>query len=312
MDKPCILVTGGFGMLGQALRSHLPHAVYLAGRDADLTSLSETMNLFRTRQPTHVVHLAAKVGGVKDNAEHNVEYLVENLLINTNVLHAAASVGVRRLVTVLSTCCYNFYPDRPTTEDDLHDGMPYLGNLGYAYAKRALEVHVRLVNRQHDFTWQAITPVTMFGPHDNFGLEDGHVVGALIAKAVRAAASGEELAVWGDGSAVRQFVYVDDVARVIASLVNMTETRGLIVAPDEGVSIRHLAEIIANSAGGPRAGGPTLRFDASQPSGVARKVVRSRYFETLFPGFAFTKLPDAIARTIDWHRVPTTSEVSAS
>ncbi len=328
-----VLVTGGTGMLGRALREFLPRAVYLSGSDHDLRDLSETMAVFRTWKPASVVHLAARVGGVKENAAHNVEFLVDNIQINTNVLHAAAVHGVHRLITTLSTCCYPFFPDRATTEEDIHSGLPYDGNLGYGYAKRALDVHVRLANRQLGVRWQAITPVTMYGPHDNFSPEDGHVVGALIAKAVQAAESGGAVDVWGDGSAVRQFVYAPDVARVIVRLLDRDDTDGLIVAPDAGVTIRELAETVAAAAGdASRSDGPPryplaiseamggdgggscsraplgapsgfagtgvnscpLRFDPTQPSGMLRKEMSGARFKARFP--EFSSPPDAFTR----------------
>lgn len=293
-------------MLGTALRPHLPNAVFLSGSDYDLRDRSEAMGALQMYKPAAVVHLAARVGGVRDNEAHNLEYLVENLQVNTNVLEAAAAHGVRRLVTCLSSCCFPFFPDRPTTEADLHQGLPYDGNLGYGYAKRALEIHVRIANRQLGLRWQAVTPVTMYGPHDNFDFEDGHVVGALIAKACAAAESGGALEVWGDGTAVRQFVYAPDVARILAELVGREETDGLIIAPDAGIPIRVLAETVAVAAGG-----VAIRFDATKPAGVARKELASSRFADLFPGFAFTPLTEGIRETMAWYRARpnTTKEV---
>lgn len=309
------LVTGGAGMLGTALRRHIPDAVYLARTDGDLRELSTARALIAKHNPTTVIHLAARVGGVKENAAKNVEFWEENALVNTNVLLAAREAGVRRLVAPLSTCAFPFYDDRPTTERDLHEGIPYDGNLGYGYAKRALEVHARLIARQEGLAYSTFTPATMFGPHDNFRLEDGHVVGALVHKCVAAMENGDRLDggsaagakdgagaaaldVWGDGTAIRQFVFVEDVARAVADLARRDTTEHVIVAADEGITVRTLAKSVARACGFTGA----IRFDATKPSGMKRKVMRSDNFAKLFPGFAFTPLATGLAATVEWFK----------
>ncbi len=293
-----ILVTGGSGMLGQALRKHLPDAIYLSRKDGDLREPSAARAIIEKHRPDAVLHLAARVGGVRENAAHNVEFWTDNALINTNVLSAARESRVRRLIAPLSTCSFPYFDDRATTEKDLHEGIPYDGNLGYGYAKRALDVHARLVARQDGLAWSTFTPVTMFGPHDNFGLDDGHVVGALVHKCVLALESRGSLDVWGDGSAVRQFVYVDDVARAVVELLRRDITDHVAVAADEGITIRELAQAVARAVGFEG----RINFDASKPSGMKRKVMKSEIFGRVFGSFRFTLFDEALRETAAWFR----------
>lgn len=280
-------------MLGRALRRVLPEADFVAREDGDLRHLEQARQIFQEHRPDILIHCAAKVGGVKENAERNADFFTENTLINTNVLTAAAESGVSRIITVLSTCAYQFFDDRHSTEEDLHSGMPYHGNLGYGYSKRALDVHCTLLGEQYGISAVTLTPATMFGPWDNFE-EAGHVVSALIRRCLEE----PELKVWGDGSAVRQFVFVDDVARIIAALLDRKESGNIVAVADQGVTIKQLAEAVASACTFSGA----IRYDASQPSGVAKKVIASRRFSAILPDFRFTPIDEALRITADWYK----------
>ncbi len=293
-----ILVTGGNGMMGRTLQPLLPDAIYLSRKDGDLRRTDDVDQLFAAHRPTHVVHLAARVGGVKENAQFNAEFLSDNLLIDANVLAAARRAGVNRVLTLLSACAFPFRPDRPSTEGDLHTGLPYEGNLGTGMAKRVLEVQCRLMSTQDGISCTTLTPVTMYGPHDRFDAENSHVVGALIHKVVRSMETGEPFQVWGDGSAVRQFVYAADVARILARLIDSDDTDHFIVAADDGMPIQTLAETIARMAG--FAG--QIKFLPKEPAGVPRKLLKSVRFHDIFPDFKFTPLEEGLRRTIEWYR----------
>ncbi|MDA2934912.1 NAD-dependent epimerase/dehydratase family protein [Acidobacteria bacterium AH-259-D05] len=308
MNSISLLVTGGSGMLGRALKQILPQAVYLSRQDADLRNLPEVLQLFEKSRPSHVIHLAASIGGVKANKNNNLEFLSNNLMIDTNVLHAAVRHKTQRLLAVLSGCSYSFYEERATTERDLHDGLPFEGNLGYGYAKRVLDVHCHLVKEQYGLEFGTITPVTMFGPYDNFDLEEGHVVGALIHKCLLAKGASAEFEVWGDGTAVRQFVYAPDVAKLLAELLLRKETDGIIVAADEGIAVKDLAETIARIIGfkGP------IKYDDSRPVGLQRKVLQSERFSQMFPAFQFTPMEEALSATVDWFRKSLTSSLTGT
>lgn len=285
-------------MVGRALREILPEAVYLSSQDADLSNPDEASKVFEDIRPSHVIHLAASLGGVKANENRNVEFFTNNLRIDTNVLRAAVAHKTQRFLGVLSGCAYAFYPDRITSEEDLHEGLPFAGNLGYGYAKRVLDVHCRLIHQQHGLDFGTVTPVTMFGPHDNFDLEEGHVIGALIHKCLIAKKTSGTFDIWGDGSAVRQFVYAADVAGVLAELLDRKETGSIIIAPDEGISIKTLAEKVAATI---HFDG-LIQYDDSRPVGLQKKIMHSKRFSEIFPAFPFTTLDESLAVTVQWFR----------
>ncbi|MFO0707405.1 MAG: NAD-dependent epimerase/dehydratase family protein [Nitrospira sp.] len=292
-----LLVTGGSGLLGQAVRRLRPDAIFLSSRDGDLRDRSVTDRLLQSIRPGQILHLAGVVGGVKANAADNARFLEDNILINAAVLSAARQLRVPRLTTMLSSCAFPFYADRPTTEADLQTALPYDGNAGYAYAKRVLDLHVGLAAKDAGLAWNSLTPVTMYGPYDSFDLESGHVVGALIRRCHEAQRTGSPFTVWGSGQAIRQFVYVDDVARLALRALEGAWGHGTtIVTPDEGISIADLADTIGRVMGYP---GPIV-FDTAQPEGVTVKRVQSTTFGERFPGVRFTSLDDGLAETVRW------------
>lgn len=292
-----LLVTGGTGLLGSAVLALRPDAVGLSQADGDLRDRSHTERLFNDIRPGQVLHLAALVGGIQANAARNGNFFEDNLLINTNVLATARRLRVPRLVTALSSCAFSFYPDRPTTEEDLHHGTPFDGNVGYATAKRMLDLHIRLASRDHGCNWTSLTPVSMYGPHDNFDLHNGHVIGSLIHRCWLAKREKTPLVVWGSGEAVRQFVFVKDVARLlVTALANQTMPETVIVAPDAGITIRVLAQLIAKAM---QFNGP-IHYDRTKPDGVPVKRLASRSFHSRFKEFQFTALEEGLQETVEW------------
>jgi len=291
------LVTGSGGLLGHAVREICPEAFFVTSRDCDLMDPHKTLRLFRKAKPDRVIHLAAQVGGVKKNAAQNADLLTSNVMINTNVLNAARECGVSRLLSVISSCAYRVYADRPSCEEDLHEGLPFAGNLGYGFSKRLLDIQTRLLYEQYQCRFSTITPVTIYGPNDNWDLEDGHVVASLIHKCHLAKARNKPLEVWGSGRAVRQFVFSHDAARVLARLLDMPSgPQTVIVAPDSGVAIRELAEAVAKAMD---FAGPIV-FDGSKPEGQLIRVLRSKRFSELFPDFKFTPLDEGLRKTARW------------
>ncbi len=294
-----LLVTGGTGLLGSAIRRIRPDAVFLSRIDGDLRERSVAYRLFEQIRPAQVLHLAGLVGGVKVNATHNCQFLEDNVLLNTAVLAAARSMRVSKLVAMLSSCAFPLFPNRTTTEKDLQSELPYDGNAGYGSAKRLLDLHVRLAAKEEGLRWTTLTPVTMYGPHDSFDPERSHVVGSLIRRCWEAYTKGTPYAVWGSGSAVRQFVFVDDVARLaLDAIATDLSSETAIVAPDAGITIRTLAHTIAQGMGYE---GPIL-FDRNQPEGVLVKRLQSETFLRKFPGYSFTPLQAGIDATIRWFR----------
>lgn len=303
-----LLVTGGTGLLGSTLQKICPDAVFLTRRDGDLADPREVRRLFEQHRPERVLHLAAEVGGVKKNAAENADLFADNILINTNVLSVASEMRVSRLISLLSSCVFHLRPDRPSTEEDLHTGLPFEGNLGYGYAKRMLDIQTKLLAEQNGAQFSTFTPVTMYGPHDNWDLEGGHVVASLIHKCFLAKREARPFEVWGTGKAVRQFIFAEDVARLLArALGSFNGPDTVIVAPDSGLSIAELAKSIARLM---KFEGPIV-FNVKMPEGERVKVIESRTFSRIFPDFSFTPLEAGLEKTIQWfcaHYEPSWSE----
>ncbi|XP_078459764.1 GDP-L-fucose synthase isoform X2 [Lampetra planeri] len=215
--EPCcrVLVTGGSGLVGSAL-AHIVSTeeqrpnetwTFVSSRDADLRSVAETRALFEAHRPTHVVHLAAMVGGLFRNMQHNLDFLRTNIQINDNVLHCAYECGVKKVVSCLSTCIFPDKTSYPIDETMVHDGPPHPSNFGYSYAKRLIDIQNRGYWEQHGCRFTSVIPTNVFGPHDNFNIEDGHVLPSLIHKVYLAKRDETSLQVWGTGSPRRQFIY---------------------------------------------------------------------------------------------------------
>lgn len=307
------LVTGGSGLLGYALRELLPEGSFVSSRNYDLRDICVTRKMFEDYQPDFVVHLAANVGGVRKNARENAKLFSDNILINTNVLTVANEYRTRRLVSLLSSCGYQFYNDRPSNEDDLHIGAPIFGNLGYASSKRMLDIQTKLLENQCGCEFMTITPVTMYGPNDNWDLEDGHVIGSLIHKCYLAKIQGSPLEIWGSGKARRQFVFSYDVAKFILEILKRPyfgpETT--IISPNDGLTIKELAQCVADAMEFKG----EIKFDVSRPEGALTKVLKSKKFREQFPNFPFTDIKKGLELTVQWFNnfaVPKDVEVTES
>lgn len=291
------MVTGGEGLVGSALRDIYPDLVYVTRSNADLTSFHETSKLFESIEPTHVIHLAAKVGGIGGNLQHSGEYFRENILINTNVFESARLVGVQKLVSFMSTCIFPNDATYPLTSDQLHLGAPHPSNFAYAYAKRMLDVQSKAYRAQWGIDSVIGIPTNVYGPNDNWSLTEGHVVPALIHKTYLAKERGEDLEIWGTGKPLREFVYSHDVARFSMWLLeNYSSEIPLIFSSGAETSIHKLATIIAatmNFEG-------DIKFNTEQPDGQFRKPSEVETWKTLAPDFKFTELEVGIATTVDW------------
>ena len=177
MEK--ILVTGGTGLVGNAIEKisndYNYQFVFLSSKDCDLTNLNETQSLFQKHNPDFVIHLASNVGGLFKNMNFKVEMYEKNSLINCNVLKCCHDFHVKKVISCLSTCIFPDKTTYPINEEMLHNGPPHHSNEAYAYAKRMLEVHSKAYQSQYGDNFICIIPTNIYGEHDNYSLEDGHV-----------------------------------------------------------------------------------------------------------------------------------------
>eukprot|EP01098_Paradermamoeba_levis_P008818 TRINITY_DN363_c0_g1_i1.p1 TRINITY_DN363_c0_g1~~TRINITY_DN363_c0_g1_i1.p1 ORF type:complete len:320 (-),score=98.15 TRINITY_DN363_c0_g1_i1:67-1026(-) len=306
-EKKVILVTGGSGLVGKAIQRCAEEAndpnetyVFLGSKDGDLRSIEDTKAIFDKYKPTHVIHLASRVGGLFNNMKYKVEFMTENLNINSNVLHCAKEHKVQKVVSCLSTC---IFPDKtayPLTEESLHNGPPHPSNEGYAYAKRMIDVLNRCYKEEYNCNFTSIVPTNVFGPHDNFNIELGHVVPGLMHKIYNAQKNNTDFMVWGTGAPLRQFIYSYDLARLILwALKSYPEIEPIIFSVDENeeVSIKDLAFSVADAFKFPR---ERIKFDTTKADGQYKKTVSNQKLKKYLPDFKFTPFDQAIKETVDW------------
>ncbi|KGL74055.1 GDP-L-fucose synthase, partial [Tinamus guttatus] len=250
-------------------------------------------------QPTHVIHLAAMVGGLFKNIRCNLDFWRRNIHINDNVLHTAYECGVRKVVSCLSTCIFPDKTTYPIDESMIHNGPPHSSNFGYSYAKRMIDVQNRAYFEQHGCCFTAVIPTNVFGPHDNFNIEDGHVLPGLIHKVYLAKQTGSPLTVWGTGKPRRQFIYSLDLARLFLHVLreyDEIEPIILSVGEEDEVSIKEAAETIAEAMDFKG----ELVFDATKADGQFKKTASNGKLRRCLPGFQFTPFKQAVKETCAW------------
>eukprot|EP00727_Mastigamoeba_balamuthi_P000521 m51a1_g10466 putative gdp-l-fucose synthetase (318) ;mRNA; r:45619-46922 len=307
MSSVVVLVTGGTGLVGSAIRDHV-HAdpelskhrwVFQSSRDCDLRDPQATRKYFASVHPTHVIHLAAKVGGLFANMKHKVEFYRENILINDNVMESCRIEGVQKLVSCLSTCIFPDKTTYPIDETMLHSGPPHWSNEGYAYAKRMIDTLNRCYKEEYGCNFTSVIPTNIFGPYDNFALDGSHVVPALIRKCYEAKRDGKTFTVLGSGRPLRQFIFNRDLAKLMVwVLFQYHETEPVILSVDEKDehSIGEVAHMVADSLGYE----PALVFDTSAADGQFKKTASNAKLRRLLPDFQFTPIQDALKETCDW------------
>jgi len=296
-----IVVTGGSGMVGQSLKKIMPDAIYLSSQDYNLTSEEEVWALFETLQPDAIIHLAAKVGGIIDNIKKPAEYFTDNVLMNTLLMDYAHKNGVKRFISILSTCIYPDYPRienfYPMNEGQLHDGPPTPTNFSYGYAKRCLAVQTDAYNQQYGTNYQYLIPCNLYGEFDKFG-ENSHFLAALIKKIHTSKVNGDDkIVLFGDGSPLRQFMHSSDLAYVIKYCLDNDVYENMNVATEENLSIKQMAKIALDAC---EAQNLTIQFDTTYPNGQFRKDVSIQKLKKIIPNFKPIELHDGVKQTYQY------------
>lgn len=297
-----ILVAGHRGLAGSAIARKLEAEGFrnLLKRDRsqlDLRNEGAVREFFANEKPNVVVLAAAKVGGIKANMTYPVEFLLDNLSVQNNVIRAAHDNGVRKLLFLGSSCIYPKYAPQPITEECFLAGKLEPTNDAYAVAKIAGIKLCQAYASEYGDNFISAMPTNLYGPGDNFDLTTSHVLSALLRKAHEAKVSGaHELVVWGTGKPRREFLHVDDMASACLFLLQRYDSPEIInVGCGQDMSIRELAELICEVIG--FEGG--LRFDASNPDGTPRKLLDLTKLTSL--GWRPTiPLREGIARTYEW------------
>ena len=297
-----IFVAGHRGMVGSALIRGLETAGFnkLLKRDRselDLGDSEAVTKFFRNEKPEVVIFAAAKVGGIKANNEQPVEFLLENLRLQNNVIAAAHESGVRKLLFLGSSCIYPKLAPQPIPESALLSGPLEPTNEAYAIAKIAGVKLCQAFSREYGANFISAMPTNLYGPNDNFDLETSHVLAALLRKAYEAKkSSARELVVWGTGKPRREFLHVDDCASACLFLLEKYDSPEIInVGCGEDISIHELAELICEVVGFDG----ELSWDKTKPDGTPRKLLDLSKLRGL--GWTPTiPLRDGIARTYEW------------
>jgi GDP-L-fucose synthase len=299
-----IFVAGHRGMVGSALVRRLESEGFtnLLRRDRsqlDLSDESAVTRFFAEASPDIVVLAAAKVGGIKANNDYPVEFLLENLRIQNNVIHSAYQTGARKLLFLGSSCIYPKVAPRPIPESALLTGPLEPTNEAYAVAKIAGIKLCQAYAREYGANFISIMPTNLYGPDDNFDLETSHVLAALLRKAHEAKTQNQkELVVWGTGTPRREFLYVDDLAAACLLLLEKYDSPEIInIGCGEDVTVRGLAELICDVVGFDG----EIVWDTNKPDGTPRKLldvskIRALGWQPTIP------LRNGIAQTYEWFR----------
>ncbi|KAG4074032.1 hypothetical protein HA402_014237 [Bradysia odoriphaga] len=313
-----ILVTGGTGLVGKGLEDIIKEEIlnglndenwyFIGSKEGDLTNLDAARLIFQKYKPTHVVHLAAMVGGLFHNMANNLDFLRMNLQINDNVLLLSHEFNCTKVVSCLSTCIFPDQTSYPIDETMIHNGPPHSSNFGYSYAKRLIDITNKAYYEKYGHIFTSIVPCNIYGPHDNFRPDVSHVIPGMINRLYRTIYQDEpdkpqeqkEFYVYGSGKPLRQFIYSRDMARLITWVVRSYESvEPIILSVDEAaeVSIADVARSIAQAF---QFKGK-ITFDTSKADGQFKKTASNKKLRSFLPDFEFTEFNTAIQKTVEWY-----------
>ena len=302
---PNILITGAGGLLGSAIARELTNRGLTEGEDffcltkdevnlLDRQEVVDALRFFKENMDCDILyHCAAKVGGVKANSNDNQGFFRDNVIMDDNVLDAALACGYKNLVGILSTCVFPDDTEYPLVAKNIDNGPPHNSNFGYAYAKRLLGYKIKTIREVTGWNWIAVIPTNLYGPMDNFNLENSHLVPALIRKGYNAYKTGGVMEVWGDGSPLRQFVHSSDMAKlIINSLRSWNSGVPKMLVCETEYSIADVVSVIKKYF---NLRDDQVVFNSSEPSGQHRKPAKSDVSD-----YQFISLEDGIINTIEW------------
>lgn len=300
-----ILVAGANGMVGSAIVRNLESKGYTCiikgtRQDVDFTNQDEVQRYFSSLEPEYVFLAAAKVGGILGNKNHKAEMIYDNLMIQSNIIDASYQFGIKKLLFLGSSCIYPKFCEVPIVESSLLSGHLEPTNDAYAIAKIAGIKMCQSYREQYGFNAISLMPCNLYGPYDNFNLETSHVLPALIAKFHAAVNHSDlsEVKLWGDGSAMREFLHADDLAEACyVCMQNYDDFEHINIGSGSDITIKQLAEIISDIVGYDR----DINWDITKPNGTLRKVLNVDKIKSL--GWnPKIELRDGIQKTYEWYK----------
>ncbi len=298
-----ILVAGGTGLAGSAIVRELERVnkkvIGISSKDVNLLDRAKTFTYIKDLKPNVIIDAAAKVGGVGSNNAYPVEFLSQNLQIQSNLMDAAHEAKVAKFVFLGSSCIYPRNCSQPIKEDYLLTGELEQTNSAYAIAKIAGIELIKSYRKEYGYSWISVMPTNLYGPNDNFDLENGHVLPVLIRKLIEAKGNNSsEVVLWGSGTPLREFLHVDDLAKaVLVCLEKYDDSQQINIGSGDEISIKDLGQKIANLTGFTG----KVVWDSNRPDGTPRKVLDSNKINKLGWKPAIT-LDQGIAATVEWYQ----------
>jgi GDP-L-fucose synthase len=308
LDLPSkrILITGGGGFLGSFLIERLRglgcrQISAPRRRECDLIQPAQIERLMGEFQPQIVIHAAATVGGIGANRDNPGRFFYENAIMGVQLIEACRTHAVEKTVVLGSVCAYPKFTPPPFREEALWDGYPEETNAPYGLAKKMLLVQCQAYREQYGMNSIFLLPVNLYGPRDNFDLNSSHVIPALVRKCQEARDSGaREITLWGDGSATREFLYVEDAAdAIVMAIQKYAGADPVNIGIGQEISIRELALKIAALTGF----SGRIIWDTTKPNGQPRRCLDVSRAEKEFGFRASTSLDDGLKSTVDWYQL---------
>lgn len=301
-----VTLTGGAGFLGsfvaEKLAEHGCRDIFIPrSKEYNLVEKDAVMRLYKNACPDVVIHLAAKVGGIGINQRCPGEFFYENLMMGAQMMECGRLHGIEKFVAIGTICAYPKFAPVPFKEEHIWDGYPEETNAPYGLAKKMLLVQAQAYRAQYGFNAIYLLPTNLYGPRDNFAAESSHVIPALIKKCMEAKDRGEpQITLWGDGSATRSFLFVEDCAEAIRLATERYNDSAPVNlgAADHEISIQALVKLVARQTGYDG----TIRWDTTRPNGQPRRCVDTAKAEHLFGFRARTPFEQGLERTIGWYR----------
>jgi GDP-L-fucose synthase len=298
-----ILVTGASGFVGKNLVEELQRKGFTnlltpTSAEVDLTRENDVRGYFELHKPEVVLHIAGLVGGIAANKARPAEFFYKNAMMSVLINHYSYINGVEKLVSLAAGCGYPKEIPVPFSEDDFWNGLPDMNSYGYSLAKKNLIVQGWAYKQQYGFNTTVLIPANLYGPYDNFHLENSHVVPALIRKFLAAKESNSPtVEVWGTGKATREFLFVDDTVRAIIDAMACDEVGPFNLGTGVETSIKELNETIAKLIGYEG----EIVWDTNRPDGQPKRFYDMSKFKEVFGYVPNTTLEDGLKETIDWY-----------
>ena len=299
-----VCVTGGAGFLGSFITEKLYQRgvkdVFVPRKEEyDLVRLEAIRQMLSDGKPDLIIHLAASVGGIGANLQHQAEYFYENLMMGVQLMHESWKIGVSKFVAIGTICAYPKFAPIPFKEEELWNGYPEETNAPYGLAKKMMLVQSQIYRKQYGFNSIYLLPVNLYGPRDNFDLKKSHVIPALIRKCIEARERGEKTIVaWGDGTPTREFLYVEDAAEgILLASERYNQDQPVNLGSSYEITIRELVNLIAHLTGFEG----EIVWDIDKPNGQPRRKLDVSRAEAYFGFKAQTPFEEGLRRTVAWY-----------